>query len=92
MLENSKVELRLFVRVTAFVAVVPTVTVPKLRLRGETDACTTPVPLRVTSCGLLLALSVMVSNPLRTPKAVGENVTLMTQCVPRATVTPQVFV
>lgn len=38
-----------------------------------------PVPLRLTVCGLLGALSVSVSAPVRLPMAVGVNVTLIVQ-------------
>src|SRR5713226_7348650 len=39
----------------------------------------TPVPLRDTVCGLLAALSVIVTLALRLPAAVGVKVTLMLQ-------------
>ena len=38
-----------------------------------------PVPLKLTTCGLLLALSVSVRLPERPPVAVGVNVRLITQ-------------
>ena len=38
-----------------------------------------PVPLKLTVCGLPLALSVSVRLPERLPVAVGVNVTLITQ-------------
>ena len=36
-----------------------------------------PVPVSVTTCGLPVALSVMVMEPLRVPVAVGVKVTLI---------------
>jgi len=36
-----------------------------------------PVPVRVTTCGELAALSAMLSVPVRVPAAVGVNTTLM---------------
>ena len=47
---------------------------------------TTPVPLRVTGCGLSDALSVIVKLALRLPSAVGVKVTLMLQESPAASV------
>ena len=43
-----------------------------------------PTAVRVTDCGLLVALSVIVSAPLRAPDAVGANVTLIVQAAPAA--------
>jgi len=39
----------------------------------------TPVPVSVTDCGLPVALSRMLSDPLRGPIVVGVNVTLISQ-------------
>ena len=44
-----------------------------------------PVPLKLTVCGLPLALSVSVRLPDWLPVAVGVNVTLITQLLPAAT-------
>jgi hypothetical protein len=53
----------------------------------------TPVPVKLTFCGLPLALSVIVSEALREPVAVGVNVTLIAQLAPAATpLLLQVFV
>src|ERR671933_132471 len=41
-----------------------------------------PVPLSGIRCGLPAALSVTVSDPVRTPEVVGVKVTLMTQLLP----------
>jgi hypothetical protein len=46
----------------------------------------TPVPLRVTDCGLPDALSVIAKLALRVPSAVGVKVTLMVQEAPAASV------
>ena len=46
----------------------------------------TPVPLRVTDCGLPDALSVIAKLALRLPSAVGVKVTLMEQEAPAANV------
>src|ERR1700676_837309 len=46
----------------------------------------TPVPVRVTVCGLLAALSVMVTEAARGPTAAGLNVTLIVQFAPVASV------
>jgi hypothetical protein len=43
-----------------------------------------PVPDKLTVCGLLLALSVKVSVPVRAPVAVGVNATLAVQELPAA--------
>jgi hypothetical protein len=59
-----------------------------VRLPGETPATGavgTPVPAKLTVCGLLEALSVSVRLPERLPAAVGVNVTLITQLLLAAT-------
>ena len=53
---------------------------------------TVPVPVKPTDCGLPEALSVMLTEALRVPVAVGLNVTLIEQLAPAATLVPQVFV
>jgi hypothetical protein len=50
------------------------------------------VPLRLTVWGLLLALSVSLSVPVRFPAAVGVKVTLISQPAPAATEPAQVLV
>ena len=52
----------------------------------------TPVPVRLTDCGELLALSVMVTDAVRAPFVVGLKVTLMVQPAPTAMVAPQLLV
>jgi hypothetical protein len=51
-----------------------------------------PVPLRATLCGEPVALSVMVSVPVRVPVVVGVKVTEIVQLAPAATLVPQVLV
>ncbi len=45
----------------------PTVSACKVALTGVSVACTVPVPDSVTLCGLLGALSLIVSAPVRAP-------------------------
>jgi hypothetical protein len=59
---------------------------------GMASAKSSPVPLSVTVWGLLLALSVNVSVPLRLPVALGVKVTLMVQLAPGANELAQVLV
>jgi len=56
----------------------------------ETDTLVA-VPLKVTVCGLSLALSAMDSVPLAAPVAVGVNTTLMVQALPAPREVPQVL-
>src|SRR5437899_10601429 len=70
--------------------VVPTFCLPKDRLVGFKVAIgPTPVPVRLTCCGLPPALSVMLIFAERFPLAVGVNVTLNVQLAPTATEVPQ---
>jgi hypothetical protein len=86
--------LPVFDRVTGCAAlVVPWLCALKVRLDGDTLATgTAPVPDRLIVCGLLLALSVMVIEPVRAPAAVGVKVTLIVQFPLAATLVPQVLV
>ena len=52
---------------------------------------TAPVPVKLTVCGLPLALSVMVRVPVRVPAAVGVKVTLMVQVALTARLVPQLL-
>jgi hypothetical protein len=74
---------------------VPTATPENEREVGETDAVVL-VPLRLTVCGLPLALSVMVRVPvaglLGGSKAVGVKITLIMHELPAAIPVPQVLV
>ena len=48
------------------------------------------MPVRLDVCGLLLALSVTVSVPVKVSSLAGENVTLMVQLFPLSKAAPQV--
>ena len=76
----------LFLRVTVLIALVSsTATSPKFNDVGETVVGSTPFPLSATICGLLDALSLMVSVPAGwAPNAVGVRVTPMMQLAPAA--------
>ena len=73
-----------------------TVWLPKLRLAVDKVTAgafaAVPVPVRLTVCGLPLALSVIVIVPFCAPVAVGVNVTLTVHCPLAATEAPQVLV
>lgn len=73
---------------------VPTSWLAKVSLVGVrlTAGATTPLPPSRIVCGLLGALLVIVSVPLRVPPVVGVNVTLRIQEEPAATQLPQLFV
>ena len=64
----------------------PTAWLAKVRLVGERLAtAAVPVPVRLTLCGLPVALSVRVTAAVRVPLAVGVKVTLIVQLAPAAT-------
>lgn len=75
-----------------YVAVFPAFTVavvePPVAAAREKSVA---LPVRATVCGLPLALSVMVSEPVRLPLVEGANVTLKVQLAAGATVLPQVL-
>jgi hypothetical protein len=73
---------------------VPTGCAGKVKEVGErlTSGVAMPVPVRVTVCVAVLALSVMVKEPLREPVAVGVKVTLRVQLALAARLEPQVLV
>ena len=52
----------------------------------------TPIPLSVTLCGLLMALSAIVSVPLADPASTGANTILIVQELPAAKLLPQLLV
>jgi hypothetical protein len=84
---------RLLVNLTVLAALdVPSAWFPNDSEVGDTAACTRPVPVKETVCGLLLALSVMVRVPGLLPVAPGVNVTLMVQLAPAANDDPHVLV
>jgi len=69
--------------------------VAKVQLVGESETTgvpPTPVPLNVTCCGLLAALSVIVTVPEKFPAVGGVKVTLMVQFFPGSTLDPQLLV
>jgi hypothetical protein len=82
--------------VTACAALVPpTVWLGKVKEIGErlaVAAAAAPVPVRLTVWGVLDALSLIVSVPVRLPAAVGLKVTLMVQVPLAATELPHVSV
>jgi hypothetical protein len=97
MLVRLSVEVPVFFSVTVFdELVVLTCCRAKVRLAGDRLTVVVPevvpVPVRVTTCGLPAALSVIVIVPGWLPVAVGVNVTLIVQFPPAATEAPQVLV
>jgi len=82
------------VSVTIFAALaVITSCAPNVKLAGEKlTAAPSPIPVRLTVCGLPGALSAMVTAALRDPAAAGVNVTLMLQGVPGVRLVPHVLV
>jgi hypothetical protein len=72
--------------------VVPTVRLVNVSLLVDKVTALMPVPTRAMVCGLLLALSVMVTAPLYAPVAVGLKVTEMVHLAPAETELPQVLV
>src|SRR2546425_227538 len=73
--------------------VVPTSCLLKVRAVGErVRGGVTPVPVRLTFCGLLVAASVIVSVAVRVPDAVGEKVMLKLQFELAARLEPHVLV
>jgi hypothetical protein len=85
--------LKLLVSVTEMgLLVVPTVRLEKLRLVEERLTGSTPVPVMLMVCGLLLALSVRITDPVTAPVAVGVKVTEIVQLEPAGTSEPQVLV
>src|SRR5207249_4739449 len=59
---------------------------------GPAPPAASPVPVRLTACGLPLALSVTLNDALLVPLAVGVKVTLIVHCAPAATEVPQLLV
>ena len=71
-----------------------TTTLPKSRSVGETERFggAVPVPVRVTACGLLGALSLTDITPESGPWPVGLKLTLIVQEAPLGNDVPQLFV
>src|SRR4030081_2434216 len=73
--------------------VVPTCWPLNVRLLGVSlTKGASPVPVRLTVCGLPAALSVTLTFAVLVPFAVGVKVTVMVQLAPAATDFPQLFV
>jgi len=70
----------------------PTAALGSVRLVGLTVSGASPVPVSLTSCGLVPALSLKVSAPVTAPRLLGLNVTLTVQLVPAASELPQLLV
>ena len=73
----------------------PTIWLEKVKSVGARLAAgpaVTPVPVKVTVCGLPAALSEMLRLPLRVPVAVGIKITLTVQLFPAGTLVAQLFV
>ena len=78
-LEIATLELPVFVTVTFFDAVAPTLTFPKLTLEGFTDnvnPAAMPVPDRVMGAGEVAASDTSVRLPLEAAAVLGANCTL----------------
>jgi hypothetical protein len=69
----------------------PTAVVLKLKDVADSVTGALPVPLRLTVCGLLMALSAKVSVPVAAPSATGVKVTPTVQVAPAAMPVPQVL-
>ena len=66
---------------------------PKFKVAAERVATeAVPVPVKVTDCGLLVALSVIVIEAVLLPEAMGVKVTLIVQVPFASTEVPQVLV
>jgi hypothetical protein len=91
----SRVTLPILVTVIGCDAlVVKTVCAPNVRLLAETlmPVIAVPVPVSVTVCGLPVALSEMLTFPIRVPGALGVKVTPIVQFPPAGIEVPHVFV
>lgn len=69
----------------------PTAVVLKLNAVADNVTGALPVPLRLSVCGLLMALSAKANVPLAAPSAAGVNVTPTLQVAPAATAVPHVL-
>lgn len=61
-------------------------------MEGDTVMVMRPVPVRLTVCGEVVALSVIEIVPGREPLAVGVNDTVTVQLVPICNRVPQLFI
>jgi len=90
---NVTLALWLLVIVTVLLALlVPTGTVPKDKVAGESVTGVSPVPDKLITWRELLALSLRVTAPEIVPAAVGEKVTKMVQELDGAKLVPQVSI
>jgi hypothetical protein len=71
---------------------VPTVWLPKDKIATDKVTAETPVPVRLTVCGLLPASSPTVSAPFRVPVAVGVKITLILHVDNAGRLVPHVLV
>src|SRR5581483_2175306 len=94
MLVMLKEAVPVFLRVTGRAElVVPSPWAGNVKLVADKlTAGAVPVPVRPIDCGLPVALSLMVTVPVRAPVAAGAKVTLIVQLAPAATELPQVWV
>jgi hypothetical protein len=80
----------LLVRVAVLVALVwPTIMLPNERVGDRLSNGATPLPLRLTNCGLLGAVEGTVTCPLKLPTLLAVNVTWVVHCWVLASVTPE---
>ena len=83
---------RLFVTVTVAEEVDPTATLGKVKLVGLNVSGATAVPVIFTICGLVEALSTIVSAPMIDATSLGAKLTLIVQLLDAARDEPQLFV
>lgn len=72
--------------------VVPTLRLLNVSDEGDKVTAVTPVPVRLTVCGLFVALSVMVTVPVAVPVVEGVKVTEIEHFFPAGTELPHVLV
>ena len=92
--ETLTLELPVSVSVTVCAALLPTFTLPKLRLVGlavSRKVAVTPVPLRAIASGELGALLTSETVPVTLPAALGVKATLNVALLPAAMVTGAVM-
>ena len=82
----------MLVRVTVADDVEPTAALGNVRLVGLTVIGASPVPVSLTSCGLVPALSLKVNAPVIAPTPLGLNVTFTVQLLFAASELLQLFV
>src|SRR6516225_9152716 len=71
--------------------VVPTFCAGNVRLVAD-RLTSVPTPVKVTTCGLSTALSLIVSAPVASPVVLGLRATLIVQLAPVARLVPQALV